>query len=171
MVLRGLFYINLLLVALYCVVGDTIEDLASHPGHLQPIGSHGQIVAVESLNHFPSPSVFFWEYVNASKPLLIRGGAKISPAFTRWTDEYFLSLPEGKDYDVVVEQAKKENRSLSPEEIPFAEFMKRYSEDDIYLVHSLPDFISQDVYLPPSLLCPDVVNFLLAKVSAKVVYQ
>ena len=125
----------------YYIVGDISEDLSSHPGHLKPFGSQGQTLEVESMDYFPAPSIFFREFVNASKPLLIRGGAKISPAFTRWTDEYFLNIPEGNEYEVVVEQAKKENRTLSPEDLPFNEFVKRYTKEDIYMVNSLPDFV------------------------------
>lgn len=66
----------------------------------------------------------------------------MSPAFTRWaTDEYFLHMPEGDEFEVVVEQAKKENRSLAAEDVPFNAFVKRYIEEDIYMVNSVPDFI------------------------------
>ena len=134
----------LLLLPLACCVGQNgvnVEELTSHPGHLKPLGSQGRNIDVESLNYFPEPSLFFREYVIGSKPLLIRGGAKISPAFTRWTDGYFLQFPEGNEFQVTVEQAKKENRSLTPEELSFNAFVKRYAEDDIYMVNAVPDFI------------------------------
>ena len=139
------------------------EDLTTHPGHLKPIGSHGKILNVESINYFPDPSVFFTNFVDGSKPLLIYGGAKISPAYSLWTDEYLGNIEKGKEETVIVEQAKKENRSLSPEEIPFTEFVQRYRNEDIYLVNDLPVFLSKDVLLPPSLLCQDVFDYLLAK--------
>lgn len=117
------------------------EDLTRHPGHLKPFASHGKILNVESLDYFPDPRVFFPNYVHGSKPLHIRGGAKISPAYSLWSDEYFLKFEEGNDVTVVVEQAKKENRTLPAEEIPFTEFVKRYRKEDIYLVNDLPDFL------------------------------
>ena len=117
------------------------EDFATHPGHLKPIGSHGNILNVESIDFFPDPSVFFTNFVHGSKPLLIRGGAKISPAYSLWTDEYLGNIEKGKEEIVIVEQAKKENRTLSPEEIPFTEFVQRYRNEDIYLVNDLPEFL------------------------------
>lgn len=127
-----------LIVLFYC---SNSEDFTAHPGHLKPIGSHGKILDVESKSYFPGPSFFFQNHVFASKPLIIRGGAKISPAFSLWTDEYFLNFEEGKKVIVVVEQAKKENRTLSPEEIPFNDFVRRYSKEDIYLVNDVPQFL------------------------------
>ena len=145
------FYIDVFLLLLplaCCCVGQDLgqdsvntEELTSHPGHLKPFGSQGRNIDVESLDYFPEPSLFFQEYVIGSKPLLVRGGAKISPAFTRWTDAYFLQFPEGNEFQVTVEQAKKENRSLTPEELSFNAFVKRYAEEDIYMVNGVPDFI------------------------------
>ena len=129
----------------YCIIcyfgcGNS-EDMTTYPGHLKPIGSHGKILDVESVDYFPDPSVFFTNFVYNSKPLVIRGGAKISPAYSLWTDEYLLNFENGKKEIVVVEQAKKENRTLSPEEIPFTEFVQRYRNEDIYLVNDLPEFL------------------------------
>lgn len=128
-------------IFLWCYVCGNSEDVTKHPGHLKPFASHGKILNVESLNYFPDPRVFFPNYVHGSKPLHIRGGAKISPAYSLWSDEYFLTFKEGKEVTVIVEQAKKENRTLPAEEIPFTEFVKRYRNEDIYLVNDLPDFL------------------------------
>ena len=117
------------------------DELTTHPGHLKPIGFHGKILNVESVNYFPNPVTFFPNYVHGSTPLVIRGGAKISPAYTLWTDEYLGSFEEGRKEIVVVEQAKKENRTLSPEEISFTEFVQRYKNEDVYLVNDLPEFL------------------------------
>ena len=128
-------------IFLWCYVCGNSEDVTRHPGHLKPFASHGKILNVESLDYFPDPIVFFPNYVHGSKPLHVRGGAKISPAYSLWSDEYFLTFEEGKKVTVIVEQAKKENRTLPAEEIPFTEFVKRYRNEDIYLVNDLPDFL------------------------------
>ena len=121
--------------------GGNAEDVTTLPGHLKPFGSHGKILSVESINYFPDARTFFTNFVYGSKPLLIHGGAKISPAYSIWTDEYLGNIEKGKQEIVVVEQAKKENRTLSPEEIPFTEFVQRYRNEDIYLVNDLPEFL------------------------------
>lgn len=118
-----------------------LSDLSTHPGHLKPLGSNCTIVNVDSVEYFPNPRDFYSKYVEGSRPLVIRGGAKLSPAFKLWTDEYLASIEEGKKEIVVVEQAKKENRTLTPEEIPFTDFVKRYKDEDIYLVNDLPHFL------------------------------
>ena len=141
-IVQSLIFLNIFMV--YCIYGDapeSLDDLTSHPGHLKPFGLQGRTFQVASVEYFPPPSEFFNNYVNGSKPLLIRGGGKMSPAYERWTDEYFLNLPGSNHHKVVVEQAKKENRSVPPEDVSFNDFVKRYTKEDIYMVHSVPDFI------------------------------
>ena len=83
-------------------------------GHLLPIGSHRKPEgAVEVLQEFPEPRVFYEKYVIPGKPVLFKGLAKRMPTFLDWTDEkmrychikepdYFLvELPEG-DHQVIL---------------------------------------------------------------------
>ena len=112
-----------------------------HPGHLQPLGSQNVKHSLEVINDFSTPVEFFKTYAAPVKPVLIRGGAKFSPAFTRWTDEYFLSLPESNDFNITAEQRKKEIRTFPAVDISFKEFVTTYEQEDIYMVNGVPPFL------------------------------
>ena len=112
-----------------------------HPGHLQPLGSQNVKYSLEVINDFLTPVEFFKIYAAPVKPVLIRGGAKLSPAFTRWTDEYFLSLPESNDFNITAEQRKKEIRTFPAIDISFKEFVTTYEQEDIYMVNGVPPFL------------------------------
>ena len=116
-------------------------NVASHQGHLQPLGSHNVKHSVEVINDFLTPVEFFKAYAAPVKPVLIRGGAKVSLAFTKWSDEYFLSLPESNDFKINAEQRKKEIRTFPPMDISFKEFVTTYEKEDIYMVNGVPPFL------------------------------
>lgn len=82
-------------------------------GHLQPLGSHRPPATdlVDETAEWPSPQDFWNKYVKPSRPLILRGGAKYSRAFSEWTDEY-LSTKYG-DLEVRLE-GKKEKSSAMP---------------------------------------------------------
>lgn len=117
------------------------EDPTTWPGHMEPLGARNLKHSVTVVDEFPKPQDFFRDFVGPSKPLLIKNGAKISPAFNLWTDEYFVSLPGAETTKVFVEQRKKENRTYPGEEITFKEFMEKYNSSDIYMVNGVPDII------------------------------
>lgn len=76
-----------------------------------------------------------------SVPVIFKNGAKRSPGFLKWTDEYFLNHPKsGKTY-VDVEEKKVENRSSSITTMSFEDFVKQYHQIDAYLVTMPPDFL------------------------------
>lgn len=112
-----------------------------HPGHLQPLGSQNVKHSLEVINDFLTPVEFFKIYAAPVKPVLIRGGAKVSPAFSRWTDEYFLSQPESNDFNITAEQRKKEIRTFPAIDISFKEFVTTYEQEDIYMVNGVPPFL------------------------------
>lgn len=120
---------------------DTKRDYASFPGHLEPLGAKGVKQSIQVLQNYPDPKTFFKTYVVDSKPVLIQNAARLSSAFQKWTDEYFLSFPESTEHKIEVEQRKKEKRTLPAREISFSEFVKIYEEQDIYMVNSVPPFI------------------------------
>lgn len=115
--------------------------LTKHPGHLEPLGARSTKRSLETISDFPAPEKFFETYVAPVKPVLIRGGAKLSPAFTKWSDEYFLSFTESSDFQIVAEQRKKEVRTNPPIDISFKEFVTTYENKDIYMVHGVPPFL------------------------------
>lgn len=59
------------------------------PGHLLPLGSHMfSKNDVATLNALPHPQDFFQNYVQVSRPVVLKGAAKHLPAFNLWSDEY-----------------------------------------------------------------------------------
>ena len=58
-------------------------------GHLLPLGFHRSPEGrVTSVTHTLTPEAFFNEYVALSKPVLLKGAAKLSAGFHRWSDDY-----------------------------------------------------------------------------------
>ena len=142
--LRYLLILHLELVNIPLVALSTDDQPSTtydYPGHLEPLGARNAKQSLEVISNFLTPREFFKKYVSSSKPVLIRGGAKLSPAFSLWSDEYFLSFNESKDFKIVAEQRKKEIRTHPALDISFAEFVKTYEKSDIYLVNGVPPFI------------------------------
>jgi hypothetical protein len=79
------------LCLLFPLITGTSADVPV--GHLQPLGSHRQPDnnLFDETNEWPSPEEFWNKYVKPSRPLILRGAAKYSKAFTEWTDEYLSS--------------------------------------------------------------------------------
>ena len=117
-------------------------NLAKHPGHLEPLGSQNTKRSLETISDFLTPVKFFETYVAPVKPVLIRGGAKLSPAFTKWNDEYFLSFAESSDYKVVADQRKKEVRTNPPIDISLKEFVQTYKKEGYLYGSWRPSFSS-----------------------------
>ncbi|XP_038055200.1 lysine-specific demethylase 8-like [Patiria miniata] len=132
----------------------------SLPGHLKPLASEATRLPVSVIQDFPSPYEFFRSYVYPSVPVIIKQGARRSPAFQKWTDEYLKNLPESQQL-IRVEMRKVEERQLPRMNMPFAEFLDRYQTTDEYLVARVPDFLKKDVLIPPSLHCTNVTANLL----------
>ena len=120
---------------------DRTQDGALVPGHLEPLGSKNVKHSLEVIQSYPDPQTFFKTYVVASKPVLIQNAAKVSPAFQKWTDEYFLSHPSSSEATIQAEQKKKEERTTPDNDILFSEFVKSYKQKDIYMVSSVPEFM------------------------------
>ncbi|KXJ22797.1 lysine-specific demethylase 8 [Exaiptasia diaphana] len=137
------------------------DDPTTWPGHMEPLGSKQPKISLETVDHWPSPQEFFSKYVSPIKPLFIKGGAKLSPAFGKWTDEYFMSKPESKSATIFAEQGKKENRTNPGQDVSFYDFVRTYKEKDIYMVNGVIPFLQKDVILPPPLLCDDVTEDML----------
>lgn len=120
----------------------TDDDPSFYPGHLEPLGARHNKSSVKTLFTFPKPQQFFQNFVSASFPLLIKGGAKLSPAFTQWTDEYFVSVPESDNFLIDVENGKKEKRTKGDlQQMSFKQFVGSYGDQDIYMVNGVPKFI------------------------------
>lgn len=129
------------LVGLLCAVAVFGTDLTLEPGHLKPFGEGGFSQPVEELDYFPSARDFFENYVKPLKPVKMKGAAKMSAAFGKWNDDYFLTLDESSKHQVSVETKKKENRQQPQENMQFKEFVKSYNDSEYYMVDSVPTFL------------------------------
>ena len=68
----------------------------------------------------------------------MKGAAKISPAFEKWTDEYFLSLEVSDMEKVTVETQKKESRQQDVISLTFIDFVRTYNNSENYMVNAVP---------------------------------
>lgn len=130
-----------------------------------PLGSHRapENPGVEVLDEAPIPKDFFYQYVQGSKPFLIKNHAKDMPAFKFWNDEYIRSKYGHLQVDV--EQGKKENRSNYLWTMKLEEFLSKYNDSDIYLVNSLPREMMGDIWIIKSLLCGGFLDNLIDAVT------
>ena len=130
---------------LFLFVGRSVctnDDPSFYPGHLEPLGARHNKSSVKTLFAFPGPREFFQNFVTANVPLLIIGGAKLSPAFTQWTDEYFMSVPDSNSFLIDVENGKKEDRTKGDlQRMSFKQFVGSYRDQDVYMVNGVPKFI------------------------------
>ncbi|XP_033740827.1 uncharacterized protein LOC117327771 isoform X1 [Pecten maximus] len=152
-------YPFVLFVIFTCSYNIIKADLTKAPGHLKPFGHGRPIVEVEETDITPDPASFWKTNVYALKPLKMKGAASISPAFTKWTDDYFLSLDMSNEDTVTVETVKKESRQQKILQLDFQQFVKEYNNSEIYMVNSVPQAICHDVVLP----CPIQCQYLAEK--------
>lgn len=88
---------------------SNVKEGAFPKGHLQPLGSHRdpENDLIDELHEIPSAKDFWEKYVKTSKAVVLRGAAKHSPAFSKWTDEY---LKENfGDFEVRLEKKKEKS--------------------------------------------------------------
>ena len=123
-------------------VSENAEDPSLFPGHLEPLGAKNNKSSIKTLFAFPEPRDFFENFASANLPVLIKTGAKLSPAFVKWTDEYFLNLLEAENFEIEAEEGKKENRTRGDlRSVSFKEFVETYKDKDVYMVNGVPTFI------------------------------
>lgn len=135
------------------------------PGHMKPFGCCRPRKPVHSVNSWPTPSVFIENYLEKSRPLIIKNGAKISPAFEKWTDEYFLKeLELPVDSTMNIETGKKEHRGNPVSDMNFREWVKIYNNSDNYLVDDIPKYLGKDVLYPPSIQCSNLAEFVYSAI-------
>lgn len=120
------FLLGLLAVS-HCQDTDT-------DGDLKRLGARGLVHVVEEIDAFPDPEIWFRDYSRANKAVVIKGGAKLSPAYTLWTDEYFASKAGALSERVVAD-----SRARQPRLHTFEEFLNMYKETSIYMVYTTPE--------------------------------
>lgn len=81
------------------------------------------------------------------KAVIFKGGAKISPAFHLWSDEYLMNHPDSDEMTFDVEVGKKETRQGKMERRSVKNFIETYHKDDIYAVTDVPKQLKLVKYL------------------------
>ena len=84
---------------------------------------------------------FFKNYVHSKpkKAVIFKGGAKLSPAFDLWSDDYLVNHPQSEEMEFDVEVGKKETRSGDMEKRTIKNFIQTFRKDDIYAVTDVPE--------------------------------
>ncbi|XP_052827307.1 uncharacterized protein LOC106880870 isoform X2 [Octopus bimaculoides] len=132
------------------------KDLTKEPGHLKKFGSGRPTYLIDEIEGFPDAETFFSKYVFGSRPLKMKGAAQLFPAYHLWTDKYFMSLDIDPNSTVLVEEHKKENRTLPVKWMHFQKFVQIYNDSNIYMVQDVPPYLKQDVILPCCIQCPEL---------------
>ncbi|EDV26371.1 uncharacterized protein TRIADDRAFT_54286 [Trichoplax adhaerens] len=151
--------ILLILSLYYCRATVDVSSDAFIKGHMKPLGSHREPLAVEELTSIPNPKTFYDLYTKPGKPVILRNAAKAIPAFSLWTDEY-LSEKFG-NVQVLVEEGKKENRSKGNFMTSLKEFVNSYKTEDLYVVHTVPKEMREDIRMLPCVSCGGYAEKLL----------
>ncbi|XP_072035561.1 jmjC domain-containing protein A-like [Amphiura filiformis] len=160
-----IIYVLQITYFMMCAIQPVSSTGSHRNGHLKPLGSHAAVKRpVKVLDGFPSPQEFYMDYVYSSVPVVFKDGARRSSAFSKWTDEYLMNLPESRETFVDVENKKVENRSLDGTTMSFEDFVKQYKKLDSYLVTDVPDFLGKDIVVPPPLLCEPVLKTVVSMV-------
>jgi len=157
-------FILALLAFVSCISCEVsvLDDPTSLPGHLQPLGTGRPITKVAEIPGFPEPDEFFKKYVksNPKKAVIFKGGAKLSPAFQLWNDDYLKNHPESEKMEFDVEVGKKETRQGNMEKRSVKNFIETFRKDDIYAVTDVPQQLRSQFLLPPVLRCGNIKSEL-----------
>ncbi|KAL3883788.1 hypothetical protein ACJMK2_030019 [Sinanodonta woodiana] len=151
------FYI-IFIMAIAACDHASCRDLTQEPGHLKPFGFGRPNHPVDEVQGFPDPETFFRNYVFSLKPLKMIGASKLSPGFSLWSDDYFLSLEESSDHNINVETVKKESRKQQIIDMKFSDFLRIYNVSEKYMVDSVPEFLGKDVLFPCPVQCDDLME-------------
>lgn len=106
------------------------------------------------MGKFPSPWVFFDEFVSQSRPLLMKKALihEDIPAFHKWTDHYMSDI--FGHIPMEVETGKKEDRKKgSIWHMSMEKYISVYKKLNGYLITDIPDSMKVDIKVPLSLQC------------------
>ncbi|KAK3097139.1 hypothetical protein FSP39_006723 [Pinctada imbricata] len=150
--------ITTILLLVTWTAGDTTGN-TSLAGHLKPLGGHAkQLGGIPYMGHFPSPNVFYTEFVEEARPLVMSRALEVDdyPAYKLWTD-VFLSNKFGDEVCEVDKGRKKSRNSVNME---FREFIQHYPTGDMLLFQEVPDPMKGHVMIPFCMECGGYVTGL-----------
>ncbi|ESO82239.1 hypothetical protein LOTGIDRAFT_96029, partial [Lottia gigantea] len=116
---------------------------------------------IDEITEVPDPVTFYKEYVHPDKPIKMKKAVVDHPAFTKWTDKYFLKLDIPPNTQVEVEYHKKEIRGIPTKAVNFKVFVTTHRKSQLYMIGSVPNFLRKDLRLQHCLQCGDMVNKMI----------
>eukprot|EP00118_Oscarella_pearsei_P004877 m.21620 g.21620 ORF g.21620 m.21620 type:complete len:731 (+) comp28191_c0_seq2:264-2456(+) len=140
--------------------GDCQEHL---PGHMQPIGDQRPPdFEIDEMQDWPDSRVFYRDYVRRRKPLVMRGAARLWPAFKSWTDDDYLREHFGETYFYVQPSKSYSNVSYPLTKVmKLSEFLSRFRNESLYLdSRCAATGLLNDTMLPGCLLCREMTEGL-----------
>lgn len=160
----GMMYTHLATIFIYVVslvilpINGTDAEAPEIPiGHLKPFGDHRPPdVPVDETESIPDPWTFWEKYVKPGDPLILRGAAKKSPAFSLWTEDYLT-----QNYGDLEIRLEGKSEAWSPVPVgseglgrdKISSFLKRYGDKDTYVISQLPVPMYRDVMVLPCMSC------------------
>ncbi|CAF1048659.1 unnamed protein product [Rotaria magnacalcarata] len=157
---------QLFIIYLYVVLSFFVHlSVSRHPGHLKPFGSSGPFGQIDELTDtFPDPIAFFDQYVSKLRPVIFRQAIKNDPHLSLWNkDDNLKEIFLNNNEIVHIETRKKESRQQDILSMTMAEFLKRYQNEELYLVEEVPNLLRPYFTLPTCLQCkPALETFQVA---------
>ena len=108
-------------------------DFSNRLGHMRELGWGGPTLPVEEIHDYPDPETFYLRYSKGNRPVVIKGGARVSPAFSKWTDEYLSSIENATNEPVLADTSGKKTQFWT-----FGEYLEFYKKEKLYMVYSVP---------------------------------
>ncbi|XP_069137666.1 uncharacterized protein [Argopecten irradians] len=149
------------LILVLCFISSSLflpsDGAGNPPGHLEPLGSHRPPEeGIPMMGKFPSPWVFYHDFVKQSQPLVMRkvltSASGDIPAFNKWTDAYLSDI--FGHVKVEVESGKKEDRENgSIWHMTLEKYISIYKKLNGYLITDIPDSMKVDIKVPLTLQC------------------
>ncbi|XP_035684646.1 uncharacterized protein LOC118421454 [Branchiostoma floridae] len=168
--MKGSCSVALFLTALVTISSSAVQQnscskdvpCGSPRGHLEIFGSHAEATeTIDEMFTVPQPQEFFDKFVKPNKPVLLRGAAKPSRAYSLWTPEYLI-----REYGNLT--VRLEARSEGNGKIPAGEgglgrdtvahFMQNFETMDAYVISQIPRPMERDVAVPPCLRCGSIAQ-------------
>eukprot|EP00112_Aurelia_sp_Birch-Aquarium-sp1_P011282 Seg2372.2 transcript_id=Seg2372.2/GoldUCD/mRNA.D3Y31 product="JmjC domain-containing protein 5" protein_id=Seg2372.2/GoldUCD/D3Y31 len=142
-------------IILMVVFGSSLEE--SLRGHHGKLGQQCEpSVKTAELEEVPQPELFYEEFIKKNRPVVFRGAAKRSRAFSHWTEEY---LKENfSNLTVRLEARAEDNHHLPTGKVGLGldllgNFMINYQNLDGYIISQIATPMEKDVMVPPCLRC------------------
>ncbi len=91
-------YDKLLLFALLLLCSECSAGDKALPGHMQPLGSHMEPELVRRIDHMPSPSEFYENFVRPKIPVVLEGLMSGQEVLRNWQSDDYLRYTQDKSY-------------------------------------------------------------------------